>query len=92
MSHTPGPWKLIASNIKQWIVTGKDGAYDIAIVRNICEQEDNHANANLIAAAPDLLRRLEDLCEGLEGMHLPGSMPLRLRKAQAAIATARGQA
>lgn len=50
------------------------------------------ARERLNAAAPELLMRLADLCEGLEDMQLPGSLPARLRKAQAAIAKATGGA
>lgn len=49
-------------------------------------------SARLIAAAPELYRRLADLIEGLEGMaNLPGAMPARLEKARAAIAKAEGK-
>lgn len=81
-THTPGPW---AANISEL-----EASSSLVSVRTenggylICS-DAGYQNARLIAAAPDLLRRLCDLVEGLDGMNLPGSMPARLEKARAAI-------
>lgn len=50
------------------------------------------ADANLIAAAPELYRRAYDVLEGLEGVPLPGAMPTRVKKLRAALAKAGGEA
>jgi hypothetical protein len=64
MSHTPGPWTI-----------AMDEPYDLRVVagnRGICEvwlddapvvdfNNEQHDNARLIAAAPDLLAALENL-------------------------------
>lgn len=57
--YTQGPWNVEAAQ-RGFIVTALNGQYDIAVVRNIGEQ-DNKANAHLIAAAPELLEALKEL-------------------------------
>lgn len=54
--HTKGPWQLIDAS-RGWVITANDGLYDIALVRDI-GNEDNQANANVLVAAPDLLEAL----------------------------------
>ena len=66
--HTPGPWK--AFNSINVIGVGNERS-DVAWVRfeecglmdTARSQEEDKANARLIAAAPDLLRALSDLIE-----------------------------
>lgn len=65
MSHTPGPWtqhklEVFTSNRKVCSVScGRDYAGDID-------------NARLIAAAPDLLDALKEICEWTERYTAPG--------------------
>ena len=50
--HTPGPWKVVGTEIwgaRVKIASGR-GAYDEK------DRQKNKANARLIAAAPDLLK------------------------------------
>ena len=89
MSHTPAPWTIAMGQICG------DGSR-IGTVDNSDENagltaSEAEANALLIAAAPELLMRLDDLVHGLEGMQLPGSLPNRLKKARAALAKATGE-
>lgn len=62
MGHTPGPWKIINGKT----IVGPDHPNqgyiaDINVHRNNdAWQPDGHANAQLVAAAPDLLAALED--------------------------------
>lgn len=56
VKHTAGPWEA-GEYGNSFIVTAKERQYDVAVVRNI-GNEDNEANAHLIAAAPDLLDEL----------------------------------
>jgi hypothetical protein len=58
-SFTPGPWEA-GQYGNSFIVTAKERMYDVAVVRNI-GNEDNEANARLIAAAPELLEALRGL-------------------------------
>ena len=56
-THTPGPWRIDSKT--------RFGDYTIAAGDSVktCEfiaKTQNEANANLIAAAPDLLEALED--------------------------------
>ncbi len=58
-SHTPGPWGIAKSHIKDVIAIRTDGEDDgqclAQVLRDIGEEGEDEANANLIAAAPDLL-------------------------------------
>ena len=63
--HTPGPWrwdKIVSDNGAPLIVgKRRDGERDVAIVlySGGSDDPDVHANARLIAAAPDLLKALQ---------------------------------
>ena len=98
--HTPGPWIADGSNIK---LTGKE----TRIVANVSDphrptqQTDvNIANANLIAAAPDLLEALEDaefIMRQLakhpqEVASMLDTLKRSSKDARAAIAKAKGEA
>lgn len=63
--HTPGPWS-IDSNDAQWITADCDGLVVAEIPYGEGNEGDRHhevndANAQIIAAAPDLLEALEKL-------------------------------
>lgn len=53
--HTPGPWRYCPANNGHMIAGAKPGY--LAEVRD-CGSGDVHANARLIAAAPELLEML----------------------------------
>ena len=57
-SHTEGPWSVKSETRIEAAAFGM-----IASVRGATEDESTHANARLIAAAPDLLFALEALLE-----------------------------
>lgn len=80
--HTPGPWE-VGHYGNSFIVTAKDRMYDVAVVRTI-GNEDNAANASLIAAAPALLEALQRAVEILSA-HAYDTEPYRsvIAKAQA---------
>lgn len=87
---TPGPWR-----VKRW------SAYESGVVAPVNGQDSDvcgyalHANAHLIAAAPDLFEALEIALPALaflqerEGSSLADQ--LRFAKARAAIAKALGE-
>lgn len=83
-NHTPGPWK----HDETWGLI-KYGKTEICALHS-----GNEANANLIAAAPDLLSALRFLLAdyvAIEGEKLTGSsVPVEM--ARAAIAKAEGVA
>lgn len=87
--HTEGPWQLIDAS-RGWVITANDGLYDIALVRDI-GNEDNQANANVLVAAPDLLEACEALAS-IQYIEQAAAGPLKeaLLKAIAAIKKARG--
>ena len=70
MSHMPGPWAVIPTNAKSYVISGDGGTYDVAIVRDI-GKHDNAANARLIAAAPELLEALKMAYRRLVSMQYP---------------------
>jgi hypothetical protein len=82
MKHTPGPWTVKSDRISIQVAAADDDV-------SICElwRRGNHelelANANLMAAAPDLLEALEDLVDEY-------GVAVSTEKVKAAIAKARG--
>lgn len=93
--HTAGPWPWEYTSdgkrivIGYGLVEGPHG-YEVAeVYSDDCPREVAEANANLIAAAPDLFNRLENLVIGIGmGWDLDGL----IEAANAAIAKARGEA
>lgn len=57
--HTPGPWTATGHDGKQCVIIECDWG-SVAKVLPIGAQDQETANARLIAAAPDLLEALED--------------------------------
>jgi hypothetical protein len=97
--HTPGPW-IIVCRQKTMTNVQSNKTYQIDDY-SICSQEvqtmplvaqigTNKANAQLIAAAPELLEALEhlskELCDGKFVKHSPDA----ILKIKSAIAKARG--
>ena len=86
MSHTPGPWRTFVWNefageaVIQNVSVITDNV-DIAYFRRATDEV--MANAQLIAAAPDLLEALEDLVDEY-------GVAVSTEKVKAAIAKARG--
>lgn len=84
--HTPGPWVYSGLNnkadVSATIFSGKTGDLVGSIITS-------QANANLIAAAPDLLSALRDIMAIETGPWVIGYQHLE-KKARAAIAKAEG--
>jgi YD repeat-containing protein len=59
-THTPGPWSVETKGSRHFI----DGADELTVAyvdrAGVRERQTYEANAQLIAAAPDLLEALED--------------------------------
>lgn len=88
--HTPGPWSTEVDRKKALeinIVSGNRPFVATAWPANHPDKEQE-ANARLIAAAPDLLKALEELLEVTDFHELYGS---RTEAARAAIAKATGE-
>ena len=69
--HTPGPWAVVGGSI---MVEYDGGFFDLAYVDGIFPNgyltvAERNANANLIAAAPDLLAALELMAYGHRHEH-----------------------
>jgi hypothetical protein len=68
--HTPGPWEVSNDHTPQpWVIrqAGRFGALfevkQIGFLKKESALECQHANARLIAAAPELLAACEDLMD-----------------------------
>ncbi len=79
--HTPGPWTQEPSeehsHVKIWGEIPSSGAWLIAEVRADHRFENDQANADLIAAAPDLLAACEALHNALSGILESAGSPYR---------------
>ena len=84
-NHIPGPWRVIGN--REGGIKVDSQQFFIALVTDGVPGQD--ANAQLIAAAPDLLAALEALMKDFEAEALPGFYE-GLCEARAAIAKARG--
>lgn len=93
MAHTHGPWMVESSAVQTLIVN--DEGFHIAEPFGGLLDNEQEANARLIAAAPELLAALELLLawgrDNLSPVHNPGCHPLLLA-AHEAIAKAKGGA
>ena len=86
-NFTSGPWKSVGGNCT--IVTEDPNGWEIADIRP--DVPGFEANAALIAAAPDLLAALEEILDGyLYGCDMKTKRE-NIKKANAAIARARGE-
>jgi hypothetical protein len=66
--HTPGPWHVAYKDDNGQVVV-KGEHIEIATCWHHCVgalEKEMYANADLIAAAPDLLKALKSLVEGLD--------------------------
>lgn len=89
--HTQGPW-----TVKQWdnfpdqaVISDETNTRCLALIDKADEQDE--ANAALIAAAPDLLEALEKALADAEGaIRVDGMMLGWMDAARAALAKARG--
>lgn len=98
MAHTPGPWA--ASKQKARRVTASGIVICNAVLRNrggpkhktyLKDEHEAEANAQLIAAAPELLAALEALRNEMAGKPRPQILITLLDDADRAIARAKGE-
>ena len=95
MTHTPGPW-IPACNPSSPTARGIDGPHGRRIVKwgGLASpmSDESQANAELIAAAPDLLDALKGLMDLATAGNWVAGVPLKgdeaIAKAHAAIAKA----
>lgn len=96
--HTPGPWTAPSAGI--YTETGKmiAAVADPRMAKQACapgghpNMDEGHANARLIAAAPELLEALESLLnQNMAGVDLSARDRHELCKAAAVIQKARGE-
>ena len=94
--HTKGPWDFSWEIQPNGCPTVGSKGLMVCMVahsaKDPSQRETALANANLIAAAPDLLEALEDALDGVEGNHpLDADIHSWQDAARAAIAKARGE-
>ena len=94
--HTPGPWKVIEDPFSEGIVAIIQHDEFGLLAVGSCEDraatgEEDHYNAHLIAAAPDLLAALEEISAltAYAGRSMKDEAVCDV--ARAAIARARGE-
>lgn len=93
--HTPGPWKLLKfGDFEHYTVTNQEGTHgfhlgiaQVSFGYSEPAETEQHANAKLIAAAPELLDALRDLKALVRDgyQHNDIAMTRSLTQAQAAI-------
>ena len=66
-SHTPGPWGLMEHQDGYYALTPPDGRCSY-FGKLPCQDAEDHANAALISAAPDLLALAYDFGQMLTGL------------------------
>lgn len=91
MSHTPGPWRIerVATLKSEWSIDDEYGE-PIAITMPRLDEDQEDANARLIAAAPDLLAALEMLADHAPSVFAGFRPADAYEQARAAIAKAKG--
>jgi hypothetical protein len=69
MKHTPGPWAINRDKQGNLNITSNTRPYVAQVFDNDIFDEEQDANAKLIAAAPDLLAALIEIKQGGFGKH-----------------------
>lgn len=87
LQHTPGPWAIAAPNPSIGFVVYSMGRV-VAGVSAVLDAQDAHANAKLIAAAPELLDALDCLVDAVVNRAPADHLEGYLRTAERAIAKA----
>jgi len=89
--HTPGPWEVTGPNIRQGETRALLFVQEKPFADAEPDPDEQAANAQLIAAAPEMYAALVDLIEQIEAydrLHGPDSCPISPDAARAAIAKA----
>jgi len=90
--HTPGPWRAEMNGFCRMAVIDKKYRYlTYKAGSDRMSDEELEANANLIAAAPDLLEALKRMFSTIEDSHIPGAPGSPIEMARAAIDKATGE-
>lgn len=86
-TYTPRPWAFSCEDIDpRWAVVTAFGGLIVANVNDVNNEHKQSGNAQLIAAAPDLLEALQAMVEGVTGVDQTSAVNM----ASAAIAKATG--
>ena len=90
-SFTPGPWRVgthtdIYPSITDIVSDGDKAVCSVSLII------ERHANARLIAAAPELLETLESVVKVCDDLGRDGVFSHVMAQARAAIAKATGEA
>ena len=98
--HTPGPWhigsgngegSIFADSGRTRLEIGGTTLYPICQVNRKWEDEEDEANARLIAAAPNMLKALKCCIRELSVQHAPDCSCIACNTTRAVIASATGR-
>jgi len=91
--HTPGPWRHHVGNHGEYLVSCESGGYaPLARVKGDKRStlKSAHANARMIAAAPELLEALYAMMENCYDLELSDEIARAVELGRNAIAKAEG--
>ena len=90
-NYTPGPWRVDRGSMLDGVnvITPR---HEWICYLGMASRPDVVADANLIAAAPELLEAIEDFLSSARTLCLDHSLGKEMQNARAAIAKARGAA
>lgn len=95
--YTNGPWHVVMDRDEFFNIEASDGSEVVGCEGLYRFDDDDEANARLIAAAPELLEALEDCAGWLDWLYHPDhddkhkTNLRRIQKARAAISKAKGE-
>lgn len=75
-THTPGPWHVNSAPEGTADIIGESGLHLCAVDGYGMTAEQNHANAKLMASAPELLAALENISALLRGHNFGDHSPI----------------
>lgn len=96
-AHTPGPW-TVTKGRRCWSIDApsqspREFPTRWLIAETVSDEDADEANARLIAAAPELLEALRDLCDAIPDETAKADQPLLgwIDQARATIAKVEGR-
>lgn len=97
--HTPGPWRIdanacrVLATPKGWKRSKGHPVFVVAQCFTYCSAslDETHANAYLIAAAPEMLASLQSLLASMRAGEIDEADEAMVARARAAIAKAEGK-
>jgi hypothetical protein len=90
--HTPGPWKIDeATDLPLAVIEDTPEGYGVCEMDDLRDEDEVFANAQLIAAAPELLLQLKRMVEYYRHGETRAEAVAKIRDSLVAIAKATGK-